>query len=293
VPTQDLNPVRNHISAIKGGRLSAYIQPARAIHIVGWDPHTHDFMMHEQVWLHALPEGSTFADAVRNIKKWDAWDAIPASVREHLTRADPAHETLKAEQFLKTRFRLFGVLPEHLGRVQAAAQKAAELGFTPQVLYNDDSMKAEASQVGIVTAHITLQVETCCQPFVPPVALIGGTEMVVTVGRESGMGGRNQEYALSAALHIARSERVVMASIDTDGTDGPGRQFVTGYDDVPVLNGAIVDGTTAPRAEAMGYDVFGELRRHNTSPVLHAVGDGLIASPSVSMNDISVALVLA
>ena len=83
-----------------------------------------------------------------------------------------------------------------------------------------------------------------------------------------------------------------MASIDTDGTDGPGKQFVTGYDDVPVLNGAIVDGTTVPRAEAMGVDVFGELRRHNTSPVLHALGDGLIASPSVSMNDISVALVL-
>jgi glycerate-2-kinase len=116
--------------------------------------------------------------------------------------------------------------------------------------------------------------------------------MVVTVGKEAGMGGRNQEYALSAAQHIAGSERIVMASIDTDGTDGPGRQFVRGYEDVPVLNGAIVDGTTAPRAEAMGYDVFAELRRHNTSPVLHALGDGLIASPSVSMNDISVALVL-
>jgi glycerate-2-kinase len=153
-------------------------------------------------------------------------------------------------------------------------------------------MKAEASQVGIVTAHIALQIEAHRQPFEPPVALIGGTEMVVTVGQESGMGGRNQEYALSAARHIAGSERVVMASIDTDGTDGPGKQFVTGYDDVPVLNGAIVDGTTVPRAEAMGFDVFGELRRHNTSPVLHAVGDGLIASPSVSMNDISVALVL-
>jgi glycerate-2-kinase len=292
VPTQDLNPVRNHISAIKGGRLSAYLQPARAIHIVGWDPHTYDYLLHNNVWLHALPEGSTFADAVRNLKQWDAWDAVPASVRAHLTRADPAHETLKAEAFVKTRFRIFGVLPEHRGRVQAAAKKAAELGFTPHILYDTTDMKAEASQVGIVTAHIALQVEAHRRPFEPPVALLGGTEMVVTVGKEAGMGGRNQEYALSAARHIAGSERIVMASIDTDGTDGPGRQFVQGYEDVPVLNGAIVDGTTAPRAEALGFDVFGELRRHNTSPVLHTLGDGLIASPSVSMNDISVALVL-
>jgi glycerate-2-kinase len=284
--------VRNHLSAIKGGRLSRYIQPARAIHIVGWDPHTYDHMLHEQVWLHSLPEGSTFARAVDNLHKWDAWGAVPASVRAHLTRADPALETVKAEEFERTRFRIFGVLPEHRGRVQTAAHKAAELGFTPHILYDSVFMRAEANQVGIVLAHLALRAAAVGQPFAPPAALIGGTEMVVTVGREAGMGGRNQEFALSAARHIAGNDRIVMASIDTDGTDGPGRQFVKGYDDVPVLNGAIVDGTTVPRAEAMGVDVFGELRQHNTSPVLHALGDGLIASPSVSMNDISVALVL-
>jgi glycerate-2-kinase len=292
VPTQDLNPVRNHISAIKGGRLSRIIQPARAIHIVGWDPHSYAHITREQVWLHALPEGSTFADAVRSLKTWDAWDAVPASVRAHLTKADPAYETFKAEAFEKTRFRIFGVLPEHRGRVQAAAKKAAELGYTPRIMYDSVFMRAEASQVGYVMAAMALNVEERGQPFEPPVALIGGTEMVVTVGQQAGMGGRNQECALAAALRLAGSERIVLASIDTDGTDGPGRQFVTGYDDVPVLNGAIVDGTTAPRAEAMGYDAFGELRRHNTSPLLHALGDGLIASPSVSMNDITVALVL-
>ena len=131
------------------------------------------------------------------------------------------------------------------------------------------------------------------QPFLAPAALIGGTEMIVTVGQQKGMGGRNQEYALAAALQIAGYERIVMASVDTDGTDGPGKQFVDGYDDIPVLNGAIVDGTTVPRAEELGFDVFGELKRHNTSPVLYTAGDGLVASPSVSMNDLSVALVQA
>jgi glycerate 2-kinase len=293
VPTGDLNPVRNHLDMMKGGRLSRYIQPARAIHIVGWDPHTYEQLMHHNVWLHSLPEGSTFATAVRNLKKWDAWDDVPASVRTHLTRADPAHETVKAEAFERMRFRIFGVLPEHLGRVQAACRKAAELGFDPRVLYNDVAMKAEAGQVGIILATIAAQVEAHHHPFVPPVALIGGTEMVVTVGKEKGMGGRNQEFALSAAVQIAGSERIVIGSVDTDGTDGPGKQFVHGYEDVPVLNGAIVDGTTVPRAEELGLDVFGELRRHNTSPVLHALGDGVVASPSVSMNDLSVVLIQA
>ena len=92
-------------------------------------------------------------------------------------------------------------------------------------------------------------------------------------------------------MQIAGNERIVMGSVDTDGTDGPGKQFVDGYDDVPVLNGAIVDGTTVPRAEALGLDAFGELKRHNTSPVLFKLGDGVVASPSVSMNDISVVLI--
>ena len=239
----------------------------------------------------SLPEGSTFETAVHNLKKWDAWDEVPASVRAHLTRADPAHETVKAEEFGRMCFRIFGVLPEHRGRVQAASTKAAELGFAPQVLYNTVDMKAEASQVGMLMAHIAAQVEAQHHPFVPPVALIGGTEMVVTVGKEAGMGGRNQEFALSAAMQIAGNERIVMGSVDTDGTDGPGKQFVDGYDDVPVLNGAIVDGTTVPRAEALGLDAFGELKRHNTSPVLFKLGDGVVASPSVSMNDISVVLI--
>jgi glycerate 2-kinase len=293
VPTGDLNPIRNHLDMMKGGRLSRYVQPARAIHIIGWDPQTYEQLMHHNVWLHSLPEGSTFATAVRNLKKWDAWDEVPASVRAHLTRADPALETVKAGEFERMRFRIFGVLPKHLGRVQAACKVAAELGFDPRVLYNDVAMKAEAGQVGIVLATIAAQVEAHHHPFVPPVALIGGTEMVVTVGKEKGMGGRNQEFALSAAVQIAGSERIVIGSIDTDGTDGPGKQFVDGYDDVPVLNGAIVDGTTVPRAEELGLDVFGELRRHNTSPVLYALGDGVVASPSVSMNDLSVVLIQA
>lgn len=291
-PTGDLNPIRNHLDMMKGGRFSQYIQPARAIHIIGWQPQKYAQLMRHNVWLHSLPEGSTFADAVRNLKKWDAWDAVPASVRAHLLRADPAHETVKFETFEKTRFRIFGVMPDHLGSVPTAVRKAAELGFEPHILYNSVAMKAEASQVGIITASMALQAERTGEPFTPPVALIGRTEMIVTVGKETGMGGRNQEFALAAAVCIEGSECIVMGSVDTDGTDGPGKQFTDAYPDIPVLNGAIVDGTTVRRAREMGFDVFEELKRHNTSPVLYPLGDGVVATQNISMNDLTVTLIL-
>ena len=83
-----------------------------------------------------------------------------------------------------------------------------------------------------------------------------------------------------------------MGSIDSDGTDGPGHQFVDGHEDVPVLAGAIVDGSTLARAEESDYDLFDALKRHDTSPALHALDDGIIASPSLRMCDLSVTLIL-
>jgi glycerate-2-kinase len=291
-PTIDLNPIRNHLDLMKGGRLSRHVQPARSIHLVAWQPRTYEYLMYENIWLHSLPEGSTFADARRFLRKWAAWDAVPASVREHLLRADPAGETLKPPEFKEMRSRIFGLMPDHLGSVPAAATKASDLGFEPHILYNTTTMKAEASQVGIVLANIALQVEATGTPFQPPAALIGRTEMIVTVGKEKGMGGRNQEYALAAALHIEGSKRIVMGSADTDGTDGPGKQFVDGHKDIPVLDGAIVDGTTAARARELGFDVFEELKHHNTSPVLFGLGDGIVTTQNISMNDLTVTLIL-
>jgi glycerate 2-kinase len=160
-------------------------------------------------------------------------------------------------------------------------------------LYNSLAMKAEASQVSAMVAAMALNVEQSGQPFPPPAVLLGRTEMIVTVGKEHGMGGRNQEYALAAAPYIAGSKRIVMGSVDTDGTDGPGKQFNVDYDDIPVLDGAIVDGFTMRQVQEIGADLFQELRKHNTSPLLYKIGDGVVATQNISMNDLSVTLVLA
>jgi len=83
-----------------------------------------------------------------------------------------------------------------------------------------------------------------------------------------------------------------MGSVDSDGTDGPGHQFIDGYEDVPVLTGGIVDYSTSQRAEEMGIDLFEELKQHNVSPPLHALGDGIVATPNLSFADLSVTLIL-
>jgi glycerate-2-kinase len=291
VPTGDLNPVRNHLDQLKGGRLSRYIQPAQAIHFIAWGPYTYQHLTREQVWLHTLPERSTFADAIHSLKKWNAWHRIPDAVKKHLEQADPLYETVKVDEFAKMRTRIFGLMPDHLGALPAAGKKAASLGYQPHVLYNSVDMKAEARQVAMIVASIARNIEKSGQPFRPPSALIGRTEMIVTVGKEKGMGGRNQEYALEAARHIKGSARIIMGSVDTDGTDGPGKQFTDTFDEVPVLNGAIVDGTTISRAQEIGIDIHEALRCHNTSPVLYKLGDGVIATQNISMNDLSVTLI--
>jgi glycerate-2-kinase len=116
--------------------------------------------------------------------------------------------------------------------------------------------------------------------------------LVVTVGQEKGVGGRNQEFTLSAALKIAGSENIIIASVDTDGTDGPGFQFFDGQADIPCLTGGIVDGQTVASAKKLGVDIVEELKQHNASPALWGLHSGVLATPNISLIDLTVALIM-
>jgi len=295
VPTSDLNSIRNHIDMLKGGRISRYIQPAKAIHIVAHPPSSYEQLMYQNYWLHTLPDCTTFQLAIDNLKKWDAWDEIPASVREFLEVADPQFETVKAEEFERWACRIFGLVPsyKYTAKFPAAMKKAEELGFKPVVL-TDELYGIEALHAGKYMAAICKTIERSGQPFEPPCAIFTTGEIVVTVGKETGMGGRNQEFVLSAAQEIAGSKNIVIGSVDTDGTDGPGIQFAEGgLANMPTcLAGGIIDGETMEEAKKAGIDVTGELKRHNTSPTLWALKSGVVATPSISLVDLTVALVM-
>jgi glycerate-2-kinase len=297
VPTQELNPIRNHLDVLKAGRISIALQPARAIHLVVYDPDGFgryesgwSEFIHHNVWLHTLPDCSTYQDAIDILKKWGAWQAAPPAVRQHLLQADPAFDTVKPAQFEQTRFRVFGLMPRKLGFLPTAQQKARELGYSPHTLCS--RLETEASYTGELVAAIACSIEHEGAPFQPPCALFTWGEMVVTVGEEKGIGGRNQEYALSAALKIAGSQQIVMGAVDTDGADGPGAQFSELGQNYPTLAGGIVDGYTVSEARMAGLDILGELRRHNTTPALLRLGSGIQASYSISLSDIGLTLIM-
>lgn len=293
-PDPDLNAIRNHIDMMKGSRISRCIQPAKAIHIIAVDSPTYDKIMYQNIFLHTLPECTTFQMAVDNLKKWQAWDDVPASVRNFLERADPEYETVKAEEFEKMPSRIFGVMPGYQGTIKfpPAMQKAEELGFKPVVLA--ESVKyIEAHHAGAYMASVCHAIERIGQPSEPPCVLFTSGEVKVTVGGEKGIGGRNQEFALSAAQVIAGSENIVIASVDTDGTDGPGVQFNKGPDDMPpCLAGGLVDGETVTEAKKIGINIVEEMKRHNSSSVLWKLKSGIMATPNISLMDFTVALVM-
>jgi glycerate 2-kinase len=129
------------------------------------------------------------------------------------------------------------------------------------------------------------------QPFEPPCALFSSGELLATVGQEHGTGGRNQEFALAAAMRLEGNRRVVVGAIDSDGTDGPGGQFWEGSDPLPCLAGGLVDGTSAAAARASGVDIHAALRRHDASPALWKMGDGILANHNISLGDLGVFLI--
>jgi glycerate 2-kinase len=290
-PTSDLSPIRNHLDVLKGGRISAQIHPARAIHIMSKPPGDYAELIYRNTWFHTLPDHSTFSDAVGNLKKWDAWDAAPGSVRAFLERADPRYETVKPDDYQKLSYRIYGVMPGEQGYWPTAKAKAETLGFRAVTLAM--GLQTEASQAGSFVGTVARTIEREGMPFEPPVALFTSGELLVTVGQEMGIGGRNQEYALAAALQIAGSGGVVVGAVDTDGTDGPGTQYVAGAEHIPTLAGGIVDGYTVNLAREQGLDIRRALKQHNTTPLLVALDSGILANQNPGLQDLGIVLVMS
>lgn len=295
VSTTELNAIRNHIDQLKGGRIARIFSPARMVHIIVADANNHDllgsrdyeYLVRQNRWLHNLPEGSAFSDAIAVLKHHDAWDICPSSIRQCLMQADLKRETVKYDEFHQMRFRIFGIMPMKYHFLKAARQKAAELGYRVGIL--SEKIQYEASQMGYYAGSIASNIEKNNEPFNPPVALFTTGEMRVTVDQYQGIGGRNQEFALASATVIKGCDNVVIASVDTDGTDGPGGLNLRGAP--KCLSGGIVDGYTADEAERQGIDITTALKEHNVSEALWKLECGISAEQNISLNDLTVILV--
>lgn len=293
VPTVELNIIRNHVDQMKGGKISRLFARAQCVHIVMTDANhhviqdpRHDYrgLMMENVWLHNLPEGSTFAQAIDVLKRYDAWEACPESIRTFLTQADPARETVKYEEFANWRFRVFGIMPDSEHFLPTAQRAAEERGIRCHVL--TQFLQADAGQSARVISAIARNIADCGEPMKPPVLLLSSGEMLVTVQGHGGVGGRNQEFALTCAREIRGYRNIVIGSADSDGTDGPGGLALEGAP--TCLGGGIVDGFTWEEAKQRGIDLAEALRTHGTSEPLWKLDCGLHIEQNISLNDLTV-----
>lgn len=298
-PTRALNMVRNSVDLLKGGRITRMLHPARMFHILTIDCNTgmsgksgYEGLTETNIWLQTLPDASSAKDALDIISRYDAWDDIADEVKTFLQTMPPEQESLKKDEFERMGCRIYGVVPDHLGVMPAAFAKARELGYAPY-LVNRKSFDLDAAESGKFMAYMADLIATDNTPFTAPCALFMGGEKVVKVGREGGVGGRNQEFCVAAANVIAGNDRVVVGSVDTDGTDGPGGEFHPEATKLGItaLAGAVVDGTTKRAAEAKGYVLENVLNAHDTSPFLWNIGDAVWATHSISVQDLTVVLV--
>jgi glycerate 2-kinase len=266
----EMNNIRKHVSQIKGGWLGMSVFPADLISLtvsdVIGDPV--DYITDLTV-----PDTSTYLDAWKALDKYELWNRIPGAIREYLNRGEEI-ETPKQYGFPHQTY----VSVPCNAACHGAAQRCRELGYETQIL--TQSMEGESSQQA--RAFVDAAFEFANQQPGKLCAILASGETVVTLGdQDHGEGGPNQEFALSAALAIEGRKDVVIASIGTDGTDGPGDAC-----------GGLVDGDTIARSRVRGLDPIGLLEQHASQTLLAATGDLVISGPTgTNVNDVILAFI--
>ncbi len=273
----EINTVRKHLSAIKGGWLAKVAFPATVVALVLSD------VLGDRLDAIAsgplTPDPTTYRDAVQVLERYGLWEEVPEAVRRHLERglAGAVPETPKPGDPVFER--VHAVVVSSLAQAaEAAVMQAQALGYHSSILTT--YLEGEAREVGRVVAALAMEERRTGRPLPLPACLVLGGETTVTV-RGRGKGGRNQELALGAAVALEGIGGVLVVSFATDGTDGP-----------TDAAGGVADGTTAARARAMGYDPRRCLAENDAYPCLDAVGDLVRTDPTgTNVNDLVLVLV--
>jgi glycerate 2-kinase len=268
----EMNCVRKHISAIKGGQLARLAYPATVLTLILSDVIGDDLDVIGSG--PTVPDRSTFQDAAGILGKHGIWNQTPAAVRERLDANAP--ETPKAGDKVFDKVQNLIVGSNRLA-VDAAADQARALGFRTLVL--STSIQGEAREIARVHAAIAKEILAAGRPVKRPACVISGGEPTVTI-RGQGLGGRNQEFALAAALDIAGLEDVAILSAGTDGSDGP-----------TDAAGAIAYGSTISRAAELNGKPVENLANNDSYRFFEAIGD-LIKTGPTGTNVADVQLIL-
>lgn len=267
----EMNCVRKHISAVKGGRLAAAAAPANVVTLAISDIPGDDPGVIASGPTVADP--TTFADAIAIVQKYDIRN--PASVIEHLHAA--ADETPKPGDSRLATAELRMIATPQMS-LEAAAAIAQGAGITPLIL--GDAIEGEAREVALEHAGIARQVLRHNQPAQPPCVLLSGGETTVTV-RGSGRGGRNAEFLLALTIALDGAERVWAFAGDTDGIDGTENNA-----------GALVGPDSLTRARKIGMDAKSMLADNDGYSFFGGLGDLVITGPTMTnVNDFRAILI--
>jgi glycerate 2-kinase len=273
----EMNCVRKHLSAIKGGRLAAAAAPARVVTLAISDVPGDDPAVIASG--PTVSDPTTFADARALIARYRITPSPPAATR----LATATDETPKPGELPNSDFRLIATPLMALLKV---ADTARALGLTPLIL--GDALEGEAAQAGILLAGIARCVAAHGQPLAPPAVLLSGGETTVTLGQDhiGGRGGRNTEFLLSLAVALgtpkaADAARIWAAAGDTDGIDG-----------TEDAAGAIITPDTLARARTAGLDPRAVLTGHDSYTLFDKIGDLIKTGPTLTnVNDIRAILI--
>lgn len=274
----EINTVRKHISDFKGGWLAKKAYPATVLNLILSDVigDPLDFIASGPT----VPDSTTFHEAVKILKKYELWNTVPESIRKVLSDGEKGliPETPKADdQVFKKVFTV--VVGNNRFASLAACESLRSNGLNTLLLTS--TLEGEARHVGTVLASIAREISISQNPVSKPAGIVAGGETTVTV-KGKGLGGRNQEIALSAALKLEGMNGVVLASLSTDGVDGP-----------TDAAGAIVDGKTLERAANKGLNPEEFLAENNSYNFFSELGDLIFTGPTgTNVNDVSVIIVL-
>jgi len=274
----EINTVRKHISGFKGGWLAKKAYPATVVNLilsdVVGDP------LDSIASGPTVPDPTTFQDAIEVLKRYGLWSEAPSSVKKALLNGKKGliPETPKAgdKAFEKVHNIVIG---NTLTASLAAYNSVKNAGLNALLL--SSRLEGQARDVGTVFASIAKEVVASGNPIPKPAGIIAGGETTVTVvGR--GKGGRNQEIALGAALKIGNMDGVVVASISTDGVDGP-----------TDAAGAIADGKTLVRADKLKLNPRKSLAENDSYTFFSRLEDLIFTGPTgTNVCDVSVIVAL-
>ena len=267
----EMNCVRRHLSAIKGGRLAAACAPAKLLTLL-----ISDVPGDNPIDIASGPtvaDPTTCADALGILARYRI--AVAPAVRalleggagESVKPGDPRLDGIETRLITTPQMAL-----------EAAAHVARKAGLTPHILA--DSLEGEARDIGKALAGIARQVGVHCQPFAPPCVLLSGGETTVTL-KGNGRGGRNVEFLLSLAVALDGLPGVHALAADTDGVDG-----------AEEIAGAWLTPDTLRRAWALGINPRASLDDNDAHGFFQALGDSVITGPTLTnVNDFRAILI--